>query len=237
MKRSFSFIVLLFALIIFASCAHQTRFVNPEYKNKKITKATLLLPQFENSNFIENEELFQELDITESKEEYYSLFIKTLEKCLKDKSTFQTIKYFSYNAPPEYQTRKLDINPNQSITFDLPPEPIQVNISGSNFILFFDDLLFSFSKKTKEATTSTRTYSVSGLSDKDTKLYAMKNYKYYITISSEYVLYDNTSGDLVSYGTVSVQEQFIPPTPIEDFVTRIIKNFTGKIFTKTIFQV
>jgi len=218
------------------SCANQTTFINPEYMDKKITNAILLLSQFENSDFIQNEELFTELTITKSKEEYYSLFVDNFEKCIDDQSTFQKIKYFSYDTAPDYETQIFDLDKKNKFKFDLPPKPIQLDISGYVFILFLEDLLFSFSKKTKEATTSTRTYTVSGLSEQDLKLHAVKNYKYYITLNTKYVIYDNSTGDVISYGTASTLERVIPPTDIDLQIKSIIQDFVQEIFKKTPFE-
>jgi hypothetical protein len=73
------------------------------------------------------------------------------------------------------------------------------------------------------------------LTERDVKLDAIKEYKYYITLESKYVLYDNTTGDLVSYGTVTNLERFIPPTPIEYTISRLIRDFAGNIFNQTPF--
>ena len=236
MKRSIVYFIFGWLLIILASCAPQSRFINPEYSNKIITHPLLLLPQFENSDFIKNENLFNDLDIYYTREEYYAYFISNFEKSIKDQSTFEKIQYMSYETTPHYETRILDLNKKEKFTFDLPSQPIKLNVSGSVFILFLEDLVLSFVKKTKEATTSTRTYTASGVTEKDVKLDAIKEYKYYITLESKYVLYDNNTGDLVSYGTVTNLERFIPPTPIENSIRRLIKDFAGNIFKQTPFE-
>ncbi len=236
MKRTIIFIVPIFILIIFTSCAHQTRYINPDYSERQITNAVLLLPQFENCDFIENDTLFNELDIYNTKEEYFSYFMKNIEQHINDQSTFNTIKYIRYDTQPEYETRTLNLNKKEKFTFDLPLQPIQLDISDPVFILFFEDLLLSFSKKTKEATTSTRSYNVSGITDRDMKLHAVKNFKYYITLQSKYVLYDNNTGELVACGTASTKERYESPAPVEDIIKRMIRDFSGEIFQKTPFE-
>lgn len=233
--KKFNYSLVLFSiLLIFISCANQTTFLNPEYADKKIPSAILLLPQFENSDYIQNEELLIELGIDGSKEKYDSLFIDNFIKSINEYSSFQKIKYIRYNTPPEYETHVLDAN--KKFEFDLPQKPIQLDISGSVFILFLEDLLFSFSRKTQEATTSTRSYTVSGLSEKDVKLQSFKDYKYYINLNTKYVIYDNSSGNFVSYGTVSIQEKYVPPVKIERFIKRAIRDFAEDIFKKTPFE-
>lgn len=236
MKRLSIFMVAVFILIIFTSCAHQTRYINPAYSDRQIGNAVLLLPQFENADFIKDAKLFNELDIYHTKEEYYSHFIENLENQLDEQSTFGRIKYISYESQPEYKKRTLELNQKEKFTFDLPAHPVQLDISEPVFILFLEDLLLSFSKKTKEATTSTRSYNVSGLRDEDAVLQPKKNFKYYITLRSNYVLYDNNTGELVSYGTVSTLERYTPPTPVKSSINRMIKEFTGSIFKKTPFE-
>ena len=237
MKKSIIYFNIFLIFIMLTSCANQSRFINPEYSDITIKDPILLLPQFENYDFIENENLFNELDINYSKEEYYDYFLDNFEKNLDEQSIFDKIQYIKYDTAPRYETRTLNLNKKEKFTFDLPSQPLNLNISGSVFILFLEDLRMSFSRKTKEATTSTRTYKASGTTEKDVQLHSIKEFKYYITLDSKYVLYDNSNGELVSYGTASSVERFIPPSPIEHSISRLINHFTGKIFKKTPFEI
>ncbi|MFO7890588.1 MAG: hypothetical protein R6V04_09645 [bacterium] len=236
MKKLIIYLAFFGILIFFTSCANQTRFINPDYSNKQINHAILLLSQFENADFIKDEKLFNELDIYHTKEKYYLHFIENFEKHLDEQSTFERIEYISYQTQPEYERRTLDLNQKEKFTFDLPPHPVQLDISEPVFILFLEDLLLSFSKKTKEATTSTRSYNVSGLREEDAVLQSKKNFKYYINLKSNYVIYDNSTGELVSYGNVSSSERYTPPTPVINSINRIMKEFIGNIFKETPFE-
>jgi len=236
MKKLIIYLAFLGILTFFTSCANQARFINPDYSDKQINHAVLLLSQFENADFIKDEKLFNELDIYHSKEEYYTHFVDNFENYIDEQSNFDNIQYFSYKTQPDYKTQTLDVNQKEKITVSLPPQPLKLDMYDPVYILFLEDLLLSFSKKTKEATTSTRSYNVSGLRDEDAVLQPKKQFKYYITLQSKYVIYDNNTGELVSYGTISSSERYTPPTPVKNSINRIIKEFTGKIFKKTPFE-
>jgi len=235
MKNYIYFTLFLVILSIFMSCTSKNTFVKPEYRDKKIRNATLLIPPIVCTDIIHNEEIFNEIGISHAKEVYFSLFSDNFKKFLKSKSTFQKVDYLAYQLQSEFENYVLNLNEKEKINIDLPKKQIEFDSSGEVYILFLQDLIVSFSKEQKETSLPVKHYTVTGDTEKEAIFHSLKMYNYYIKLQTKYAIFDNTLCKVVSYGNVTVKEKYFMPKVIENLMEESINKLVKDILENTPF--
>ncbi len=233
-KHNFIFGIIL--LFLFFSCSSKDYFIFPEYRDIKISQATLIIPTIDEIKIYHHEELFNEAEVDLIKKTYSLLLSGILKDALKTNSTFYTVNYVALKQKPEFETKIFELDDKERIRINLPKSRIAIDTSEAVFILFLQDLNVAFSKEEKETSDPAKHYSVSTTPGNKPEITPRKPYNYYFTLELKYSIYDNNAGKVVSYGLITNKQKYEPQMSVENMMREAIMKFAKKIIDGTPFE-
>lgn len=235
MKKTNYFMLFLIAVPLFISCSSKNFFITPEYKDKKISNATLIIPTFNEVRIVQDGRLFTADELNILQKSFLKIFNGYFEEELGNNSTFEKITHAAYKVSPEFEARSFDLNEKEKIEILFPKRPIEFVIAGSIYVLFFQDFTVAFVNEEQDTSDPAKHFSVETQPGLDATLNPQKFYAQYFTIRAKYSFYDNTTGKVVLYGSANVQEKYRLETNVENLMQRSISNFVEKIIAGTPF--
>ncbi|MCX6170787.1 MAG: hypothetical protein NTX65_15715 [Ignavibacteriales bacterium] len=229
---------LFFLLIIpiFISCASKNYIINPEYRDKKISNANLIIPTIKDVNFSQFSNIFSEDEVKRIKHDFSLLLSENLRNELKSRSTFSDIKYASFKSKPEFGSKVFDLNEKEKISFSLPKNRIESDIAENVFLLFLEDVTLSLINEEKDTSDPAKHYSVTSTPGNDPLLNPAKFYNQSLHLDLKYCLYDNNNGKTVLFGRFSEKQKFTEISVAENIIKKGIEKFAKKVFENTPFE-
>jgi hypothetical protein len=232
-RKPFLFLLILPMLI---SCSSKNYFISPEYRGKVIDGADLVIPTVNEVKFYQFSNIFNEGDIEKIKKDFSSLLSGSLKDELKSGSNFSNIKYASFKTKPDFERQDFNLNGKEKISFELPKNRIESDISGNLFFLFLEDISLSLVNKESDTSDPAKHYSVTATPGNDPLLNPTRLYNQLLVLDLRYCLYDNNSGRIVSYGKFSDQQKFGESSVAEKLIRTSIEKFADKVFENTPFE-
>jgi hypothetical protein len=229
-------LLILLIIPILISCSSKNYFVNPEYRDKKISDANLVIPTVNEVKFYQFAQIFNEGEIEKIKKDFSLLLSDKLKGELKSRSTFSDIRYASFKAKPEFESKEFDLNEKEKISLSLPKNRIESDISENLFLLFLEEITLSLENKEKDTSDPAKHYSVTSTPGNEPILNPMRLYNQILVLDLKYCLYDNSTGKTVLFGKFSSQQKFAENSMAENIIKKGIEKFAEKIFENTPFE-
>ena len=229
-------LLILLTIPIFISCASKSYFVNPEYRDKKINGANLVIPTVNDVKFYQFTQIFSEAEIEKIKQEFSSLLSRNLKDELKSRSTFSDIKYATFKTKPEFESKEFDLNDKEKISLTLPKNRIESDISENLYLLFLEDITLSLINEESDTSDPAKHYSISATPGNDPLINKLRLYKQNMVLDLKYCLYDNNTGKTVSFGRFSSKQKYTETSSAENIIKIGIEKFAEKVFENTPFE-
>jgi hypothetical protein len=229
-------LIILLIVPLLISCSSKNYFVNPEYKNKKIVGANLVIPTVSDVNFYQSSSVFDESEIEKIKKEFSSLLSGTLRNDLRSTSSFSDIKYASFRMQPVLESKTFDLNEKEKIIFNLPKNQIETDIAENLFFLFLEDLSLSIVNKESDTSDPAKHYSAKPTSNNESILTPRRFNNLVLILDLKYCLFDNIKGKAVSFGRFSAEQIFTENSSAEKIINAHIIKFAEKVFENTPFE-
>jgi hypothetical protein len=228
------FILLITPILL--SCTSQNYFINPEYRDKQIGGANLVIPIVDDVKFYQSTQIFTDGDVAKIKKDFSLLLSSKLKNELASSSTFADVKYASFKTKPEFESKVFDLNEKEKISFSLPKNPIKSDIAENLFFLFLEDITLSLVNKEKDTSDPAKHYSVTSTPGNEPALNTMRLYNQSLVLDLKYCLYDNNTCKTVSFGRFSTQQKFGEISVAENIIKTEIEKFAKKVFENTPFE-
>jgi len=226
--------ILLVPLLI--SCAGRSYSIASEYRNKKISNSSLVIPTIDKINIRQSDNLFEEKELNTIEREYFRLLSENLKDNIKSNSTFTSVNYVELKTKPALETQAFDLDNGEPVHLDVPIKPVELNYSGNMCILFLEGVNLTIAKEQKDTSDPAKHYSVKSTDGSDIKLANAKFYNNYFIFELKYLIYDNTSGKPVSYGIISFKQKYDIQKNVESLIKIAIEKMANNIIKETPFE-
>lgn len=131
--------LVVIAFLILAGCHKSTIVQMPEYEGRNIRDVSLGIVEFPENIVIDNEDdVTDDIGEGDAIEVYYTFLKENLPAYFKQNSHFTKIDFIKLNQKEGFEDVLLEINKDEKITFNVPPESFKLKPDSLNY----DYLLF-----------------------------------------------------------------------------------------------
>lgn len=230
-------IFILSSVVLFlTACSSHHIYVNPQYKNQQIDDALLFIPQSINANIVKREEVLSEVDVHYSKNDYARIFSNALINNLKSYSKFKKVEFVKLPTAPITKAIEFSVEDDRLIEIDIPEKLLSIENTNPVFLLLLDSLKISFYKKLLEDSKPKKTFTVSGNTTEEALLYSYKTAGYYISVETNFTLYDNRRNAIVTHGHYAAEELYKQNKTIKKIVNTAVQNLVNSILQHSPFE-
>ncbi|MBN2425791.1 MAG: hypothetical protein JXR46_01195 [Calditrichaceae bacterium] len=192
LRNSLSFLCLFF----FISCTTQSIVITPDYKDKTFSDLYLYVVLTDQPVIENGDDVYDDLGHGNPDEVYMSFFIHNFPKKVKYATTFKNV-YLDKTCNIQLEERRESLNDHERITikFPAPNQFITVSDTLIDFTLLIQEL--KIHRKAAESGIWTGGPTPTGGSSPK------------LVHSGKFTIWDNSAGQLVSYGKFESEESFL----------------------------
>lgn len=231
-------LVYLLLITLLASCSSKDYFIAPEYADKKIKRASLIIPTVKEFKITQDEYLFTEDELNTINRKFVETIGSKLINDIGESSTFQKIDFVEIENRFSKEKTKLNYTKGETIHFDLPTKPLNFSDIEKQeiYILFFDHLALAIYKKQRETSDPAKHYTASTPAPTETRLTPAKLTDQVFSCEIKYAIYDNQRGQPVSYGIKSFEERISENSDLDKLVAKFVEKIAAFVIKDTPFE-
>ncbi|MEW6652163.1 MAG: hypothetical protein AB1394_01710 [Bacteroidota bacterium] len=231
-------LVLLLAAGLLVSCSSKDYFIVPEYADKRIEKASLIIPTVKEFNISQDEYLFAEEELMAINKQFVESINSKLLNEIDANSTFNKIDFVDIEGRISKENVKLPYTKGGSIHLNLPTKPL--SIAGTEqqnlYILFFDQISLSIYKKQRETSDPAKHYTASTPAPTEARLTPAKLMDQVFACEIKFALYNNQLGKPVAYAIKIFEERISENHDIEKLVDKFVDKIAAYIVKDSPFK-
>lgn len=231
-------LVYLLLITLLASCSSKDYFIAPEYADKKIKRASLIIPTVKEFKITQDEYLFTEDELNTINRKFVETIGSKLINDIGESSTFQKIDFVEIENRFSKEKTKLNYTKGETIHFDLPTKPLNFSDKEKQeiYILFFDHLALAIYKKQRETSDPAKHYTASAPAPTETRLTPAKLTDQVFSCEIKFAIYDNQRGQPVSYGIKSFEERISENSDLDKLVAKFVEKIAAFVIKDTPFE-
>ncbi len=231
-------LVYLLLITLLASCSSKDYFIAPEYADKKIKRASLIIPTVKEFKITQDKYLFTEDELNTINRKFIETIGSKLINDIGESSTFQKIDFVEIENRFSKEKTKLNYTKGETIHFDLPTKPLNFSDKEKQeiYILFFDHLALAIYKKQRETSDPAKHYTASAPAPTETRLTPAKLTDQVFSCEIKYAIYDNQRGQPVSYGIKSFEERISENSDLDKLVAKFVEKIAAFVIKDTPFE-
>ena len=229
-------VFLLTTTVLLAACSSRTYVTSSAYVGKIIPNMVLLIPNLNHCNIIDRNHLFNEEEKVKVENDCLKQFNSNFAEAVQDNSNFRKVYSVKMIVDQKSEKKILPINDNESITLELPQEPIKLETTEDTYILYLENFDIAIFKESVDTSDPAKHYNVSEISPDNPVLQNAKFLDQFFSITFTYAVYENNSMELICYGKINVKDKMKKGVNFEKTLVKTFDKIAAKILKETPFE-